>query len=428
MTDLPRNFCLLPFTSMLVRANGTCSVCCINSGTAKRADGEDIYLYRDSIQEAFQAPFFQELRESMLKGERHPSCQSCWSVEDAGFLSKRTDDLKTLREWTEKAQQGVFPEHPVDLSLNLGTQCNLKCRICSPVSSSKWAQELLDLYGMDHVPRNNDVIQNMSAEESRALLVNWPYRDPKFTQTLFSWLPLMSRMEFLGGEPFLNKKQFEIVKKSVEIGAAKNQILQFVTNGTTYPEEAIQNDWPHFKSVQVNISVDGLEDHFEYQRFGAKWEEAMFNIDRYRSLKCVALVQIYVSISIFSIYYFPEMLLFWSKRGLNVCISIVTQPDRFDVRALPPALKERVRQKYSGIMKGVSPELKQKLKDVEDFMMSGDLSNLWLKAIENIWFHDRYRKQKFVDFFPEFYEQAKMAGVWYDYETQKELFHGKNST
>ncbi len=421
-SEIPKNFCLLPFTTMLVRADSTCSVCCLNSGTAKKENGEDFYLYQDSIKEAFHSPFFQELRASMLRGERHPSCVSCWETEDRGSPSKRTDDLMILKETLENFKNNILPDAPVDVSLNLGTMCNLKCRICGPQSSSKWPQEYLDLYGVDHIQRNNSTIQNMSPEESRALLINWPSRDPSFMNTLMEWLPHMVRLEFLGGEPFLNQKQFEIVKKSVEIGAAKNQLLHFVTNGSTYPEEAIREHWPHFKSVNVNISVDGIEDQFEYQRYGAKWEEVLANIERYQSIECVKLVQIYISISIFSIYYLPEMFLHWSKRGLTVCISIVTNPHRFDIRVIPPALKEKIKQKFSGAKLLLNPQLKQTLQTIEDFMMSEDKSELWPRTIENIWFHDKYRKQKFADFFPEFHEQAVKTEAWFDYETQKENF------
>ncbi|MGZ3695398.1 MAG: twitch domain-containing radical SAM protein, partial [Bdellovibrionota bacterium] len=244
---LPENFCILPFTTMLVRADASISVCCINSQSATNEKGEQLHLYKDPLKEAFHSKFFKELRSDMAAGKRHPSCESCWQQDDAGMLSKRADDNVRWAHWVESSLAGKGPDSPVDVSFNLGTLCNLKCRICGSTSSSRWATEYLELFGTDHIPRNNDYIKNMPLEESRALLSNWPQKNPEITDTIFRWLPDMEKMEFLGGEPFLNPKQFEIVAKSVEIGASKKQALHFVTNSTLFPEAAARDHWPHFK-------------------------------------------------------------------------------------------------------------------------------------------------------------------------------------
>lgn len=417
-----KNFCILPFTTMLVRADSTTSCCCMNSGTAITNEGDPVFLYKDSLEEAFQSPFLQDLRRSMLADERHPSCATCWNQEDAGIVSKRQADNFLLRHWVEKVLAGEPPAGPIDLSLNLGTLCNLKCRICGSVSSSRWPQEYLELFGEDHLPRNNDYIRSMSPEESRALMVNWPYRDPRFTDTLMKWLPMVERMEFLGGEPFLNQKQFEITRKAVELGCSKKQEVQFVTNGTIFPEEAARDLWPHFKEVCVNVSVDGLGKQFEYQRYGANWERVSAHIERYRKTPGVNRVQVYVSISVFTAYYLPEIFAYWAKLGIPNFISIVTNPHRLDVRSVPPALKKIISQRFAEGKAGLPKEAVSFLDQVEAFMYEFDQSELWPRTIESIWFHDRYRKQSFAETFPEFHAEALRLGLWWDYEKEKERF------
>lgn len=416
-----KNFCVIPFTSLLVRADATTSCCCVNQASADK-NGEPVYLYRDTIEDAWNSPFLQDLRRSMLADERHPSCANCWNQEDAGFSSKRQGDNFLLKHWVDKILAGETPDGPIDLSLNLGTLCNLKCRICGSTSSSRWPQEYMELFGEDHIPRNNDMIRNMSKEESRALMVNWPYKDPRFTEKLFQWLPLVERFEFLGGEPFLNQKQFEIVRKCVEIDSAKNQELHFVTNSTIFPEEAARDLWPHFKSVYINVSVDGLGARFEYQRFGAKWDTCLKHIDRYRSLDCVDRVNVYVSISIFTIYDLPEIFAFWASKDIMNYISIVTNPDRCDVRSMPKALKARISERFANHGFTLPPHAKAYLKQVEEFMHSEDRSHVWPRTIESLWFHDKYRKQNFAATFSEFQQEAEKLGHWFDYATQKDQF------
>lgn len=419
---LPENFCILPFTTMLVRADASVSVCCLNSSSAATEKGEQVHLYKDPLKAAFHSQFFQELRADMAAGKRHPSCENCWRDDDNGIPSKRIADNEIWGHWVDPSLEGKGPDSPIDVSFNLGTLCNLKCRICGSTSSSRWAQEYLDLFGVDHIPRNNDYIKSLPLEESRALLTNWPQKSPEVTSTIFEWLPHMERMEFLGGEPFLNPKQFEIVAKSVEIGASKRQALHFATNGTQFPEAAANTLWPHFQHVNVNVSVDGLGPQFEYQRYGAKWDVALGNIEKYRALDSVDLVQVYLSISVFTVFYLPEILSFWQERGLNVCLSTVTNPHRLDARIIPAPLKALITAKYESYRGKLSPDFVQKMDGVANFLNSADHSNLWLKFIESTWFHDDYRKQSFAKTFPEFFAEISRLGYWYDYVSQKELF------
>jgi hypothetical protein len=419
---MQKNFCVLPFTTLLVRADSTVSVCCMNGGSASNPSGEPIYLYESSLEEAFHSPFLKELRASMLADERHPSCSHCWKQEDSGSRSKRQDDNVSFKHWLERIQAGDLPPGPIDLSLNLGTLCNLRCRICGPTSSSRYAQEYLELFGEDHIPRKSKTMQLASLEESRALLTKWPYLREDLTNSFFQLLPHIERLEFLGGEPFLNKKQFELVAKSVEIGASKTQDLNFVTNGTIYPEEAINNHWPHFKTVVVNMSADGIGPHFEYNRNGAQWDQVLVNLNKYRSLDCVDRVNIFVSVSLFTIFYLPEILEFWDQEGLTAWSSMVTQPARYDARVLPATAKRIISLRFAALKERLSKRSQEQLAQAESFMHSQDLSSLWLRAIENIWFHDGHRKESFAKTFPEFHHALVGLGLWYDYQTQKELF------
>jgi sulfatase maturation enzyme AslB (radical SAM superfamily) len=195
-----------------------------------------------------------------------------------------------------------------------------------------------------------------------------------------------------------------------------------VTNGTIFPEEAAKDLWPHFKKVCVNISVDGLGRQFDYQRFGANWEKVSANIERYRNTSSVTLVHVYVSISIFTAYYLPEIFAHWAKLGVMNFVSFVAQPDRFDVRSLPKELKAKISAKFLA-HRNELPELSRSYLDqVDAYMNSEDREGLWAKAIESIWFHDGYRKQSFAATFPEFHREAMNLDLWWDYATQKERF------
>ncbi len=305
----------------------------------------------------------------------------------------------------------------------------------------------------------------LDPEAARALNTNWPYRDEHFTRDMLTWLPHVRRLEFLGGEPFLNRKQFEIVKFSAEQGYSSEQALTFVTNGSLFPPEDALEDWRKFRSVNVHISLDGIGPHFEYQRHGAKWSDVLAHFDRYRALPQVAHVNLMLTVSMFTVFYLPEIFAFWSKRGVEVAScagpgvlpapltlwdrvrsavraklsappagsasqifpSYLYIPERFDIRGLPPALKESIVKRFRAKSRHLSPFARARLDVVAEHLQSEHLPGLWLNALENIWFHDQYRKQSFEATFPEFTAEAKRLGVWRDYETQREAFRPPKS-
>jgi sulfatase maturation enzyme AslB (radical SAM superfamily) len=422
----PDNFCVMPFIGLLVRPDATTSVCCFNSETTKNKSGENIYLYRDAPAEVFSAPLFQDLRKAVLANERHPSCAICWKADDEKIPSFRNTFNNHYKSWVDRIRAGESPGVPIDLTLNLGNLCNLKCRICGPGNSSKWSQELFDLFGQDYLPRGNEIIQSMSTEESRSLVSNWASQHPAFADTLIEWLPKIECLYFLGGEPFLNKKQFEIVEKSVEIGCAKDQILMFTTNGTIFPEQAAKNLWPQFRKTIVNISVDGLEDSFEYQRYGANWDSVLGNINKYQALEHLDQISIIVSVGFFTAYYLPEIFRYWSALGLSISISIVSG-NNFDMRFLPKRIKEKVSEKFAVFRSDLNEQCRDHLRTVEILMHSSDGSQEWPKTIESLWFHDQYRKQSFAETFPEFHRVIEELDLWYDYKTQRDAFWARGS-
>jgi MoaA/NifB/PqqE/SkfB family radical SAM enzyme len=90
--------------------------------------------------------------------------------------------------------------------------------------------------------------------------------------------------EFTGGEPFLIEEHFELLRFAVESGFAKNIEIHYNTNATVFPEEAIEI-WKHFKTVEIAFSIDNVGKRFEYERYGADWEEANRIVKRVNELR-----------------------------------------------------------------------------------------------------------------------------------------------
>ena len=73
----------------------------------------------------------------------------------------------------------------------------------------------------------------------------------------------------------------------------KNIEIKYATNGTTLGIKGgrtVHEYWPKFKSVAVNVSIDGLHDTYEYIRGNGKFSDVEYNIKemkRYPSKSCI---------------------------------------------------------------------------------------------------------------------------------------------
>jgi MoaA/NifB/PqqE/SkfB family radical SAM enzyme len=409
--EVPKGFCVLAWTGMRVWPDGRLSPCCLNSGWAKAESGEDLYLYKDTMEQAYDSEYFTSLRSSILAGKKDARCAVCWNHEAVGIESRRMRENTRYDHWTKRILAGELPGRPITLDLNIGTLCNLKCRICGPNSSSKWTQEYLDLFGTDHIPRNNDELQGMPLTESAKKLNFWYENNEPFWKTLHQWVPLVERFEFFGGEPFLNLRHFEVLEAAVKGGHAQSQELVYATNGTVFPERAAKEFWPHFNIVSISVSVDGLGPQFEYQRYGADWAVVLRNLERLDEY--VDYLQINCTVSIFNAFQMPEFLGFFADRKVRVVVTYLHGPERFCLRSLPIPLKERVARHYRESREYNRKNIADQLEQIIEFMKLEDRpDHFWEECKTSIAAHDAYRKQSFKEVFADFSYAAEEAGLW----------------
>ncbi|HEY8280096.1 MAG TPA: hypothetical protein VIH99_10760, partial [Bdellovibrionota bacterium] len=201
---------------------------------------------------------------------------------------------------------------------------------------------------------------------------------------------------------FLNQRHFRFLDACVAAGHSKGISLHYNTNGTLFPERAVREIFPHFQRVQLFFSVDGVGERFEYQRFGARWEEVKANIARARS--CPGLqVAACLSVSSLNIFYIEEALDFFLAENLPVFFNLVHYPSHFSVRAIPRSVKNRILptlrnvdwSKYKGIcLTDFAPIL--------DLMDGGDDEAGAASFQDAIRRHDEYRGQSFAAAFPDY--------------------------
>lgn len=378
-------FCPLPFCSVEATPMGKARACCIST-----EDIPNIDLRNNTLQEAFDSKYMDKLRFSMLLGAMPDNCSRCWDEEAAGRTSKRMHSIQKLKSLGIKSELAQ-PSGETKLSfldLKLGNICNLKCRICGSFSSSKWAAEELAIH-----PKNETARANLKAG-------NWPRESDAFWTNLKELLPSIKYFEFTGGEPFLIEEHFDLLAIAVMMGVAGNISIHYNTNTTTIPKLGLQL-WPHFKEVEIAVSVDDMYDRFEYQRYGAKWQDTVEHLRMLRELRDVSKnikLQLCLTVNALNIYYLDDICRWIPDQKFDfVYFNMLHSADHFNIKNLNDRAKIAVNEKFQ---KYTGPYMED-IYSILNFMNQGDEDADVGRLISVLQQSDQQRKQHYKDAHPD---------------------------
>jgi MoaA/NifB/PqqE/SkfB family radical SAM enzyme len=381
--------CVLPWVSLEATPLGTVRPCCLTHDVIP-----DIDLTKNTLQEAFDSQYMHDLRHSFLNGEKPETCRRCWDEEAAGRVSKRMNSLTRLRKILNEVEVDFTGTDGklIFLDLKLGNICNLKCRICGSFSSSKWAQEEIEIQKEWPEKHRNRVPQE-HLQKGR-----WPRQNQDFWLNMELLLPYIRYFEFTGGEPFLIQEHFALLRKAVELGHAGNIEIHYNTNGTGFPQEGLEL-WPHFKLVEIAFSIDDVGDRFEYQRYGADWKEVNDNIQKFQELKKAnanIILQHCLTINVFNIYNLTDLFQWMQQQSFDsTYFNVLHDAWYYSIRSLPDQAKQEIVERYED-----NTLYKQEMDNLIRFMLQGDSSDgkrLCKVVVES----DNQRKQRLSDHHPD---------------------------
>lgn len=397
---LPDTICMLPWISIETSPIGTARPCCLARNEITNTEGKKFDLNVDNLQTIYQSEYMQNLRQQFRNGEKPDTCKLCWDEEAAGRASKRINSKLRLKElYLEVDWYNDKPDQLWFLDLKLGNICNLKCRICGSWSSSKWVDEELK-----YMPANFDKTTHIAYQWLKK--GSWPRNpDTNFWNNLKNLLPAVKYFEFTGGEPWLIKEHIELLKSAVKLGFSKNIDIHYNTNATQWPEDLVEL-WKDFGRVDIAFSIDNVNKRFEYERYGANWEQANQIIDNVHQLKNLysnITTQLCFTVNIQNVYYLDE-LLDWAdtKNFGDVFFNMLHSPPEMSIQNLTSDAKNLVIDKLQSI-EWKSKKYKKEIDNVIQFINNGSGSDgkqfrtKMMKA-------DKYRGQNFKDTHPEIAE------------------------
>ena len=134
-------FCYFPFSQLALKNwwkdQGITSAaqCCNAMRPENNNDplnlNNQLYESRPTATEIFNSDIMNELRQSMIDGERHTACDVCWKTEDTGSDSYRMYSNPPYSYNTDEVFDYNEPKLQV-VDFGFGENCNLRCRMCHP--------------------------------------------------------------------------------------------------------------------------------------------------------------------------------------------------------------------------------------------------------------------------------------------------------
>lgn len=386
----PKSLCMLPWISIAANTVGTTRPCCISYDEITRPDGSTYNLATDHIEEIFHSDYMKDLRQQFLDGKKPANCQKCWDEEAVGRFSKRLNHYKKMGQSVHLVDFTTLePKNIMYLDLKLGNICNLKCRICSPFTSSKRAQEIL--VQIDHKDRKTHPVKRLLKDGE------WPRTTIMFWDDLKDILPKIKYLDFTGGEPFLIREHFDVLKQSVRRGYSRYQILYYNTNGTQLPIEVLEL-WPHFKKVEVSISVDSVGLRGELERHGASWTTVNDNIDTFctwRDTMPNLEVHLCCTISIQNVLYLEELCAWAITKNFDYeYFNLVHDPDWMSIASMTKEARSLVIDKLASAV--VPPKYAVEIDKIKQFIINGSSTD-GVEFVTKMKELDRLRRENFAE-------------------------------
>jgi MoaA/NifB/PqqE/SkfB family radical SAM enzyme len=218
---------------------------------------------------------------------------------------------------------GKIKETPFSLDVKFTNACNLKCVICSPMNSSQWYSDFEFLYPGAF---NNAAYKWISQID--------------ILEKLKNYLHTAEILEFYGGEPLSLKYYNNILKYCVDNNISENKKIRTNTNGTIWVSDELLNYYSKFDYVGLQWSIDSLvREEFEYQRFPAKFDSVMNNIENVLA-KCPPSVNIGITytVSALNIFSIHSMIDFVRKNNIWFHLNVLSGPDFLRFNTLPKKL------------------------------------------------------------------------------------------
>ena len=335
---LDKNFCVLPWTGFELEPNGNVKNCIISKDTIGN-------IHQNNIENIIQSKANLNIKTQMLNNEFPKNCEGCYYQEQ--HRPKNFDNISSrlyyAKEIGPRIDKGLldsknnFNLKHVDIRWN--NKCNQACVYCGPGYSSKWAKEL----------NIKDTFEKENVE--------------KVKEYVFKNIKNLENVYLAGGEPLLmneNKEFLELLlKENKDVHLRVNTNLSSTKTGVF---ELICK----FKNVHWTVSLESMEEEYEYIRYHGSWNNVIENLKHIQTLDHkISFNMLYFILNYESIFGCIDYLKKLGFHNNSFIVGPLYRPIQLNVKQLP-----------QNILKQVINSIKSKINENPGFYLQNSLENV----------------------------------------------------
>jgi len=337
-------FCMLPWIHLHAWPDGRAYPCCLANGQHPVGNFKE-----KTMREVWNDTDMREMRLNMLSDKSCKQCSDCYEQEAAGFASMRNNSNKNFAQHMSEVEQtqpdGSLPDMRLHYwDVRFSNICNLKCRSCGSIFSSRWYDDDVKLWGRELRPR-----------------VSFAGRhDEDIWEQMQEHVPHLDQIYFAGGEPLIMEEHTRILKLLIEKGNTGVRLI-YNTNLTElkYKRESVLDLWKHFPNVCVAASLDDMGDRAAVIRSGTDWAQVEQNI---RDLKreCPHIdFMISPTLSMMNIWNFTRFHRYMVESGFiraqDFNLNILQGPQDYRIDMLPAEIKQQFQKDFEAHIAWLEP-------------------------------------------------------------------------
>lgn len=237
-----KTLCKAPFNALRLSLTGNIQICCANKEFLLGKYPET------NIKNAWFSEKVKELRNCIASKDLSLGCSECKSqIENGAFYSVKARFYNHL-----KINKNGYPSL---IEFELDNNCNLECIMCNPHTSSSILNKCD--FQIEKTPYNNSIINEIE-----------------------EFIPYLTHVNFIGGEPFLVPLYFSIIEKMLSINP--KIIFNISTNGTILNNRI--KELLSKGNFDIGFSIDSIrKDTYEKIRINASFDVVMENLDYFQN-------------------------------------------------------------------------------------------------------------------------------------------------
>lgn len=309
--------CKVPSACLTINPDASIAPCCQSSTpyedeiVHKKYTTHHQYTLENisSLKEFWNSDTVRSVRKRIKDSDEYPrGCSECvkqtrnnertfYHMYDDTYVWKWDFD-----EFPEVDDTGRAKKNPSYLEFAASNMCNQTCVTCNSFLSSAWN------------PLNNKIKKQFPGIEDELgddISRNWKVYDSRFTDKglrhIKEILPDLKVLCIKGGEPFADPKNMEMLEYLSKV----NPDCYVLINTNFILVEKYIPILKRFKNIDVDASVDGLYEQYEWIR-SSKWKKLLQQMDMYSNEIGKPFI-VNITVSLYNYFNLNEIIQYWIK-------------------------------------------------------------------------------------------------------------------